>query len=228
MKKPKDFRILIACEESQIIMKEFRNMGFTAFSCDIQESSGKFPEFHIKDNIFNIINEKWDMMIGHPPCTYLSYAGNRYFNIEKYKEKALNRYVQREEAVLFFLKLWNCKIPHILLENPMGYIHKVIKCNQIIHPYYFGDKDCKRTCLWLKNLPPLLYCLENNLFEYKTSCNKPQPKYVDKSGRNRYFTDSITHKDEIIRRKLRSKTFPGIAKAIADQYGNFLINKYNG
>jgi len=211
-------KVLIACEESQIVCKEFREKGHEAYSCDIQDCSGNFPEWHIKDNVFNIINDNWDIMIGHPPCTFLSFAGSGWFNVEKYGQKAILREIEKQKAIDFFLKLFNSPIKKICLENPMGYIHNVIKCNQIIQPYYFGDNDQKRTCLWLKNLPKLTYDLKDNLFFKQTSVDKPKP-IIYKDGKKRYFTDTIRCYDADLRRKLRSKTFLGIAKAMANQWG---------
>ena len=216
-------KVLVACEESQAVTIAFRKLGITAFSCDIQDCSGGYPEWHIKDDIFNIINDGWDLMIGHPPCTYLSFAGNRWFD-PKYGDDAIERLKQKDLAIDFFIKLFNADIKHICLENPMGWIHKVIPCSQIIQPYYFGDSDFKKTCLWLKNLPKLTYNLSDTLFWKKTSV-EVKPYYYEKSGTALYFTSKFTHKDPIIRRKLRSKTFPGIADAMAKQWSEYIINK---
>jgi hypothetical protein len=219
-------KILIGCEESQTTCKAFRKLGFDAYSCDIQDQSGGHPEWHIQDDIFYVINQNdWDLLIGHPPCTYLSHAGNGYFNYNKYGNKAIDRYINRNDAVQFFLKLYTCNIKHICLENPIGFINSFFKPTQIIQPYYFGDKDQKTTCLWLKNLPLLEWSNKKTLFFDKTSVDKPDPIFIEKSGKKRYFTDSQSHKDPIIRSKLRSKSFPAIANAMANQWGNFLNNK---
>lgn len=218
-------KVLIACEESQTITKEFRKLGFEAFSCDVQECSGGFPDWHFQRDVFEVIKEhKFDLMIGHPPCTFLSFAGAGWMNVSKYGDKAIQRIKERDLAIDFFIKLLNADIPHICLENPMGYIQQVIKCNQIIEPFYFGDNERKRTCLWLKNLPKLTYSLTDNLFFEKTSVPPPSPIYTDKIGinRKRYFAESISHKNDIIRRKLRSKTFQGIAQAMANQWSQIL------
>ena len=218
-------KILIGCEESQTTCKAFRKLGFDAYSCDIQDQSGGHPEWHIQDDIFYVINQNdWDLLIGHPPCTYLSHAGNGYFNYNKYGNKAIDRYINRNDAVQFFLKLYTCNIKNICLENPIGFINSFFKPTQIIQPYYFGDKDQKTTCLWLKNLPLLEWSNKKTLFFDKTSVDKPNPIYIEKSGQKRYFTDSLSHKDPIIRSKLRSKSFPAIADAMANQWGNFLNN----
>jgi hypothetical protein len=209
-------KVLIACEESQTVCKAFRDKGHNAYSCDVVDCSGGYPQWHIKDDVFNVINDSWDMMIAHPPCTYLTVTGNRWFNKEVYGEKAIKRIEEREKAIEFFMKLYQSNIPKIAIENPIGYINPLLKYSQIIHPYYFGDSERKATCLWLKGLSPLMY--GDNLFN---PSNIVKPKIiVHKSGR----TDSEWHfktislpKEE--RSRLRSKTFPGIAKAMADQWG---------
>jgi len=210
-------KILIACEESQTVCKAFRKKGHEAYSCDIQDCSGGHPEWHIKHDVLKVIDDNWDIMIAHPPCTYLSHAGNAWFNVEKYGQKAIDRIQNRKEAELFFLKFYNCNIPKIAIENPRGSINRILKPSQVIHPYYFGDMEKKTTCLWLKNLPLLKHIKEDDLFNDKTHTEEPKPNYIDKSGKKRYFTDSFAKTDDRI--KLRSKTFLGIAKAMADQWG---------
>lgn len=210
-------KVLIACEESQTVCKAFREKGHEAYSCDIQDCSGGHPEWHIKDDVLKIINDNWDMMIAHPPCTYLSHAGNGWFNIDKYGQNAIDRIRKRKEAEIFFIKFYNCNIPKIAIENPRGSMNRIIKPSQVIHPYYFGDMEKKTTCLWLKNLPLLKHIKEDDLFNKKTHTEEPKPNYIDKSGKKRYFTDSFAKTPERI--KLRSKTFQGIAKAMADQWG---------
>lgn len=214
-------RVLVACEESQVVCKAFREKGHEAYSCDIQECSGGHPEWHFKQDVFEVIenNGPWDLMIAHPPCTYLSYAGNGWFNIEKYGDKAKQRIIDREEALQFFIKLWKVNIPRICIENPRGYAGKFIQPRQLIHPYYFGDSDKKLTHLWLKNLPRLQGLIEvaENKKKYE-----PEPIYIDKSGKKRYFTDAHSASakgGQAERRKERSKTFPGIARAMAEQWG---------
>lgn len=241
-------KVLIACEESQAVCKEFRKLGHKAFSCDVQDCTGGHPEWHIKGDVLEIIEEhylcgcgyrfgydlgkygcanccgdrigklwEWDMMIAFPPCTYLSYAGNGYLNIDNYGEKAINRHNKRLDGFNFFMMLWNAPIKKICIENPKGYIMTYMKQSQIIQPYYFGDEQKKTTCLWLKNLPELLHSKEKTLFDVKTHASIPKPIYIDKSGKKRYFTDSISGKKKDTS-LLRSKTFPGIAKAMAAQW----------
>jgi hypothetical protein len=183
------------------------------------ECPGPTEEYEYKqfNNVLYAKKYKWDLMIAHPPCTYLSFAGNAWFDIDKYKNKAIERIQKRKEAEIFFLKIYNCKIPKIAIENPRGSINKIIKHSQVIHPYYFGDKEKKITCLWLKNLPKLVHIKEDDLFDSATHTEEIKPKFIDRSGKKRYFTDLFGKTPDRI--KLRSKTFPGIAKAMATQWG---------
>ena len=199
-------KVLCACEESQAVTIEFRKLGIEAYSNDIIECSGKHPEWHIKDDVFNIINDSWDMMIAFPPCTYLTVTGNRWFNIERYGEKAIQRYEYRKQAIEFFLQLANADIPRIAIENPVGVMSTIYrKPDQIIEPYMFGDGYEKRTCLWLKNLEPLK----------ATNIVEPEARVYYKSGKSMPAWYQVSGKD---RAKIRSKTFPGIAKAMAQQW----------
>jgi hypothetical protein len=203
-------KVLIACEESQVVCKAFREKGHEAFSCDIQECSGGRPEWHINRDVLEVINEGWDLMIGHPPCTYISYAATHVWNNP-------GRVFKRLEALYFFAKLWEAPIDKICLENPKSCASPVIaKYSQEIQPYYFGDRDYKTTWLWLKNLPPLKHYDSVSLFDDKTHTAIPEPIMVMSTGKAMHFTDSIGGKE---RAKLRAKTFPGIAKAMADQWG---------
>lgn len=147
-------RILVACEESQAVTIELRRLGHEAYSCDIQDCSGGHPEWHIKGDALELLKMKWDMIIAHPPCTYLSVAGaQRTFPQAGIPDPV--RYKKGEEAAKFFMAFWNADCPKIVIENPLP-----MKCfglpvySQIIHPYMFGDPWYKRTCLWLKNTPP--------------------------------------------------------------------------
>jgi len=201
-------RILVACEESQVVCKAFRKNGHEAYSCDTQESSGGYPEWHIQGDVLAQLEKKWDIMIGFPPCTYLTYAGTRHWNSPGRLEKRL-------DALDFFAKLWTADIDKICLENPRGCASPTIaKYSQIIQPYYFGDGEQKTTCLWLKNLSPLIHTEMDDLFSEKTHVEKPEPFSVLSSGKKTYFTDGKTRDA-----KIRSKTFPGIADAMAAQWG---------
>jgi hypothetical protein len=208
-------RVLVACEESQAVCIEFRKLGHEAYSCDIQECSGGHPEWHIVGDALDVAyNQPWDLMIGHPPCTYLTYAGTAHWNNPGRLEKRL-------DALNFFAKLWLAPIEKICLENPKGCASPTIaKYSQEIQPYYFGDPDVKTTWLWLKNLPKLVHVTQSNLFEEATSIGKPEPKAYNKSGKAIYFSDYFGPSED--RAKLRSKTFPGIAKAMAEQWGGRL------
>lgn len=219
-------KILVACEESQAVTKEMRKFGHEAYSCDIIDQSGGHPEWHIKEDVLPLLNGNcsfkttdgiehyiigtWDMIIAFPPCTYLTVTGNSWFNIEKYGEKAIQRHKDREDAVKFFMAFANADCPRIAIENPVGVMSsKWRKPNQIINPYEFGDPFEKRTCLWLKGLPELK---PTNIVEI------PARKKYD-SGRSMpaWYADAWKlPKSE--RAKLRSKTFPGIANAMATQW----------
>jgi len=147
-------KVLVACEESQRVTIEFRKLGIEAYSCDVLNCSGGYPEWHIKgDAIKEAYSGKYDMIIAHPPCTYLSNAGARHL----YPKGILNqdRYEKGLVAKDFFMKLLNAPIEKICIENPVqSKIFNIPKYNQVIEPYYFGDPFKKKTCLWLKNLPP--------------------------------------------------------------------------
>lgn len=194
-------RVLVACEESQAVCIAFRELGHEAYSCDILDCSGGRPEWHIKDDVLNHLNDGWDMMIAHPPCTYLSNAGAvHYFgkkakNVEERKRKGF-------EAKEFFMKLFNSEIPRICVENPYPLkMFELPKHTQIIQPFEYGHPFRKRTCLWLKNLPKLK---PTKIVEEKQS-TKIAGNWFNKGGKDR--------------QKNRAKTFTGIAKAMAEQWG---------
>lgn len=203
-------RVLVACEESQRVCIAFRNKGHEAYSCDILECSGGHPEWHIKDDVLKHLNENWDLIIAHPPCTYLTVAANKYYNIEKYGKKAEERQKQREKAIEFFMLFTGLKCPKVCIENPIGVMSSFYcKPTQIIQPYQFGHSERKATCLWLKGLPVL------------KPTNIVTPDIIKlKSGK----TDSRLHYETLKlpaeeRAKMRSKTFDGIALAMAEQWG---------
>lgn len=227
-------KVLIACEESQTVCKAFRAKGHEAYSCDIIEPSGGHPEWHILGDAIEALKGgvittmdgvehdigKWDLLIAHPPCTYLTVTGNRWFNVERYGDKARQRIVERELAASFFMRFVNAECEHIAVENPIGFMNTAFrKPDQIVHPFYFAeaadDENCERkaTCLWLKNLKPLKYEI------------KFKPRVI--SYRNGKGTDSLWHMNTMHlppaeRAKARSKTFPGIAKAMAEQWGGII------
>lgn len=203
-------KILVACEESQAVTKELRKLGHEAYSCDIEPCSGGHPEWHLQQDVIPLLKEKWDMIIAFPPCTYLTNTGNSWFNIEKYGDKAIERYKLREEAINFFMVFANADCEKIAIENPIGCMStRYRKPNQIIHPYMFGDAERKGTCLWLKGLPELVptNIVEPRIIKYKNGKGTDSPWHMD--------TMKLPPKE---RAKMRSKTFPGIAKAMAEQW----------
>ena len=223
-------KVLIACEESQAVCKAFRERGHEAYSCDLQECSGGHPEWHICGDCLNVIKggcfmaqdgsthfvDKWDLLIAHPPCTYLSNVATRSFSLKcTPAEKVVKRWEERAKSAIFFMQIALSDVPRIAIENPVGFMNNAYrKPDQIIHPYQFAesedDKDeyvTKGTCLWLKGLPTL-----------KTN-DLPRPNNrelfgVLPSGKNRTWEDTFTRSG-----KIRSKTFKGIANAMADQWG---------
>jgi site-specific DNA-cytosine methylase len=215
-------KILIACEESQAVCKEFRKLGHEAYSCDILECSGGHPEWHIKQDIYEVINDKWDIMIAFPPCTHLTVSGARHFEQKKKDGR-------QKQGIDFFMSMINAPIQKIAVENPIGIMSNYYrKPDQIIQPYYFGDPFQKSTCLWLKNLPKLYYNLEPNLFDKNITSTKDKGEMVywidKKTGKKKcqakwYYDALINAKTKEERSTLRSKTFPGIAKAMAEQWG---------
>ena len=214
-------RILVACEESQAVTKELRKLGHEAYSCDLQDCSGGHPEWHVKGDVVPLLNggvhittcdgqthdisEKWDMIIAHPPCTYLTNAGARHLWAGGKLNKG--RYKKGLAAKEFFMRFYNADCPKIAIENPVpSSVYKLPKYSQIIQPYYFGHSATKKTCLWLKGLPRL------------TPVNiVPKPVYrefVQKNGKIRKTCWTMERNGSLI----RSKTFPGIAKAMAQQW----------
>lgn len=210
--------VLIACEESQRVCIAFRRKGHIAFSADIQTPSGDHPEWHIHGDVLKILDggyfetmdetrhkvDKWDLIIAHPPCTYLAVSGNRWLNIEKYGDKAIKRYSEREKAAKFFMRFINAKCEKIAVENPIGYMSTYYqKPTQIIQPYEYGHTEQKKTCLWLKGLPKLQET--NNVYEEMMKLPVKERCKIWYMGSN--------HSKE------RSKTYEGIASAMAEQWG---------
>lgn len=217
----RQYKILIACEESQAVCIEFRKLGFEAYSCDVQPCSGGHPEWHIQEDVLRVIErEHWDCMIAFPPCTYLSFVGMRHWNKPGRKEK-------REEGMNFFMEMINAPIKYIAVENPLGEPSKSYrKPDQTIHPYYFGESFQKRTCLWLKNLPKLEYRLQDDLFGIRTATEKPKPLYhLSTNGKAIHFIEGIKGMSVKERQKARSKFWKSIAKAMASQWGEYLTNQ---
>jgi hypothetical protein len=235
-------KILVACEESQTVCKAFRERGHEAYSCDLQRCSGGHPEWHIKGDALKVLNPsvhenhyegfgnfegiqfftmdgeehefpgKWDLIIAHPPCTYITNAGARWL----YAGHKLNeeRYVKGLKGALFFMKMFAADCDKIAIENPVpGTIFNLPPYKQVIQPYEYGHPYSKKTCLWLRGLPPLKptkLVSDFKPFVSSGSYTKTHdPRYKGASRKGGAA-------------KMRSKTFPGIAKAMADQWGEFL------
>jgi hypothetical protein len=224
-----NIRILLGCEESQAVTIAFREIGIEAYSCDIKDCSGDYPEWHIKGDLLEVIQDNWTAAICFPPCTHLAVSGAAHFA----KKIADGR---QKEGVDFFMKIAKSNINHFAIENPIGIMSRLWrKPNQIIHPYFFGDEAQKSTCLWLKNLPLLYHNSRVNLFDTeithvgkgeffewtdgKTGKLKKQPQWYADA-----FYKHGTNSE--MRQTMRSKTFPGIANAMATQWGNYLKEKY--
>ena len=216
-------KVLIGCEESQAVCLAFRALGHEAYSCDLKPCSGGYPEWHYEQSIFEVAEFGWDLLIAHPPCTYLTVTGNRWFSFEKYGQKAIDRWSDRFDASMFFIKLWNLPIDKICLENPIGFINGIIKPTQIIQPYYFGDEAQKTTCLWLKGLPTLKHYSQSDLFTEQTHVDRGEMiSWINDKGEKKtmpkWYSDAFKL-PAYERAELRSKTFPGIANAMAEQWG---------
>ena len=193
-------KVLVACEESQRVCTAFRAKGHEAYSCDIEPCSGGHPEWHIQDDVLKHLDKGWDLIIAHPPCTYLSNAGARFL----YPKGILNkeRLAKGLEAKEFFMKLYNANCPKICVENPVSSkIFNMPQHTQEIQPFEFGHPFKKKTRLWLKGLEPLK---ATNIVEVSES-TKIAGNWFNKGGKDR--------------QKNRSKTFEGIAKAMAEQWG---------
>ena len=234
-------KILVACEESQRVCTAFREREREAYSCDILEPSGGHPEWHIKgdclpllngncefetmDGIKHKIDGKWDLIIAHPPCTYLSNVATRQYSLKCCTpEKVVSRWEERAKAAVFFMHFVLANCERVCVENPVGFMNSAYrKADQIIHPYYFAESvddaenyHKKRTCLWLKGLPPL---------KRTSELPEPKPMYFcqgEKSkGKAIGWCEGIRNitGGQVERAKARSKTFPGIAKAMAEQWG---------
>lgn len=228
-------KILIACEESQRVCMAFRERGHEAYSCDVIECSGGHPEYHIKQDVLPLLNGnckfhtsdgtehevtgRWDMIIAHPPCTYLSNAATRAFSLRATPaDKVVDRWDKRAKAAVFFMNFVLADCDRIAIENPVGYMSTAYrKPDQVINPYQFAtsvnDAEnyvTKRTCLWLKGLPKLV---TNDL---------PKPimeKYYSSYSGGYKSKDWCTYNNTKDRARQRSKTFRGVAKAMAEQWG---------
>ena len=200
-------KVLIACEFSGIVREAFRKRGHDAWSCDLLPT--EIPsEFHLQNDVRLFLDADWDLMIAHPPCTYLSTVGNRHL-------KCPGRIEARDTAAAFFMELWNAPIQRKAIENPVGYMSSIFrKPDQIFQPYEFGHSVQKRTCLWLDGLPPLR---PTNIVP------KPEPEYLCQGpksfGKQIHYVEAAPG-DGIERMKYRSRTFLGVAEAMAEQWGS--------
>lgn len=234
-------KVLIAWEESQRVCIAFRDRGHEAYSCDIQDQSGGHPEWHIMGDVIPLINgqcdfetmdgkthsicDKWDLLIAHPPCTYLSNVATRQYSLKCCSPDAvIGRWEERAKAAIFFMRFALADVPKICVENPVGFMNRNYrKPDQIIHPYYFAESAddeenyCeKRTCLWLKGLDPL---------KRTSDLPKPEPMYICQGektkGKKIGWCEGMRNikGGQFERAKARSKTFWGIARAMAEQWG---------
>lgn len=201
-------KILVACEESQAVTIELRRLGHEAYSCDIQECSGGHPEWHLQVDALELLKMRWDMIIAHPPCTYLTNAGARWL----YAGGKLNeeRYQKGLQAKAFFMEFFNADCPRIAIENPVpSAVFDMPPPSQSIQPYEYGHPYSKKTYLWLKGLPPLLPTqIVDEYIPFVSSgtySKTHDPRYKGASRRGGAA-------------KMRSKTFPGIARAMAEQW----------
>lgn len=235
--------VLVACEESQTVCKAFRERGFFAFSCDIKPCSGGFPEWHIQDDALKYLNggvfitcdgkshivPRWDLLIAHPPCTYLTFAANHMHSLKCVdNDSIVSRTSLRLAAMAFFMRFMYSNALFLAIENPVGIMNSAFRRpDQIIHPYYFssGPDDIenyvtKTTCLWLRNLP----CLVGSDLPVLSGSVVSPPLNADlfgvsPSGKAYCWTEKISCSD---RASFRSKTFPGVAFAMAAQWGDYV------
>lgn len=216
--KMKKLKVLVACEESQAVTKEFRRLGHEAYSCDILPCSGGHPEWHLQASVDKVNLDNWDLIVAFPPCTFLSNAGacrlypkKGELNIERYNKGLLGKE--------FFMKFYNCKTKYVAIENPVqSKVFDMPKYNQIIQPYEYGHPYSKKTCLWLKNLPNLIP--DGRITAMDTVISWVSGGSKDHNGNPRKQSGT-KHRDSVI----RSKTFPGIAKAMAEQWSEYILKQ---
>lgn len=220
-------KILVACEESQAITTRLRSLGHEAFSCDLLECSGGHPEWHIRGDVIGVMNNGWDMMIAHPPCTFLAGSSVQWLSNPEDKELPFDErrphplYPKRRQdmldAVAFVRALYDAPIDKIAIENPVGLLSsRWRKPDQIVQPYMFGDEATKTTCLWLKGLPHLV----------PTNIVGKGARKVFASGKSHpaWYAEALEKgmsKEE--RQMFRSKTFPGMAQAMAEQWAGPVV-----
>lgn len=195
-------RVLVACEYSGAVRDVLVDMGIDAYSCDLLAGEGLHKDRHIRGDVSDLLADSWDMMIAHPPCTHLAVSGARWF-----KDKV----VEQAESLEFVRMLMDAPIPHIAIENPVSIISsKIHKPDQIVQPWMFGDPFTKTTCLWLKNLPLLV----------PTKIVDKGERHITKSGKSLPAWYNLPPSED--RAKIRSKTFPGMAHAMAEQWSRYI------
>jgi len=202
-------RVLVACEFSGIVRDAFRAKGHDAWSCDLLPTEREGP--HIQDDVLKHLDEGWDLMIAHPPCTHLTVSGAAWF-----KEKQADG--RQQAAIEFFMSFINSQVPRKAIENPICIMSSVYrKPDQIVHPYYFGDEFSKPTCLWLFGLPKLNHFEEDELFDSRTHVGKGEFMVCKNGKRGAKWNWGLPPSKD--RARIRSRTFQGIANAMADQWG---------
>ena len=210
-------KVLVGCEYSGIVRDAFSLKGWDAWSCDLLPTESELTKAegkHLQCDVREVLGGNWDLLIAHPVCRYLTLRA-QYWN------RIYNREKEFMESIEFFMLFVNSKIKKKAIENPVGVMSTLYRRpDQIVQPYYFGDPESKKTCLWLFGLPPLIYEKTNTLFATKTEV-EPNIR-IAPNGHRITFSDCISGKD---RDKRRSKTFPGIANAMAEQWTEYLINK---
>ena len=208
-------KLLVACEYSGTVRDAFAARGYDATSCDILPSDT--PGKHYQGDVFDILDDGWDMLIGFPPCTYLSCLGLQFCDERLYGKAAIERKKKRVGAMEFVKKLYYCDIPYVALENPLGHLNTHWrKPDQIIHPYYFGNMERKQTCLWLKNLPILAHTHDFR--------NAPKPDKIIRTHKGRK-REGVYYTLRTNTAKERARFWPGIAAAMADQWGPVVEGK---
>lgn len=205
-------KVLVACEESQVVCSAFRDLGVEAYSCDIQPCSGAHPEWHFQQDVLPLLDLHWDLIIAHPPCTFMSKAGARWMFPKG--QLSPERYKLSQDAKAFFMRFYECSCHHVCIENPIPLnVVGLPTATQLIQPYQFGHPYSKATLLWLKNLP--LLQSTQLLREFKPYCPSNCSAYSHgKGGSNGVAYNA----------KSRSKTFKGVAVAMAEQWTKFYYN----
>lgn len=224
--------VLVACECSQVVTKAFRSAGYIAFSCDLVDQYGGHPEWHIKRDCLQVISSptfitcdgvkhsvpRWDLVIAHPPCTYLAKVQFYRYDRSRYGDDYVNnRIAERDNAVKFFRSILSCYptfCDHLCVENPVGYMESMVPSSQSIQPYDFGHQASKETCLWLYNLPLLQ---GTNKVVCPRVWNDREHSYTSP-----WWLKSVYMTDPVERARYRSQTFQGIADAMVSQWGKLL------